>query len=200
MKQPILPEFADPSNKLVGLGPSGIVGVAGPFLPVRHSTTSRTTECTLTQQLLQFPLGYVQREFPNAYAEESSLEIENEIAKDLFVSVGYQFVHALKLPLYESINAVPSGTLPSGVQGFVPADPIFGFALEATPTAYSIYHAGTLSVRKPFAHTTASWRTTRIRSPSISQPMSSSPIHQWITFIPTLIGVWAKMTCGITSC
>ena len=30
MKQPILPEFADPSNKLVGLGPSGIVGVAGP--------------------------------------------------------------------------------------------------------------------------------------------------------------------------
>ena len=32
-----------------------------------------------------------------------------------------------------------------------PADPNFGFALEATPTAYSIYHAGTLSVRKPFA-------------------------------------------------
>ncbi len=32
MKQPILPEFSDPANDLVGLGPSGIVGVASPFL------------------------------------------------------------------------------------------------------------------------------------------------------------------------
>ena len=32
MNQPILPEFADPGDKLVGLGPSGIVGMAGPFL------------------------------------------------------------------------------------------------------------------------------------------------------------------------
>src|SRR5216683_2010937 len=102
--------------------------------------------------LLQFPLGYVKRKFPNAYAEETSLEVENEIAKDLFVSVGYQFVHALKLPIYNSINGVPNGTLPTGVQTFTPADPNFGFTLEATPSAYSIYHAGTLSVRKPFAH------------------------------------------------
>ncbi len=32
MNQPILPEFANPANDLVGLGPSGIVGVSGPFL------------------------------------------------------------------------------------------------------------------------------------------------------------------------
>ena len=93
----------------------------------------------------------MRREFPNAYGEETSLEVENEIAKDVFVSVGYQFVHALKLPLYESINAEPNGTLPTGVQDFAPVDHNFGFALEATPTAYSIYHAGTLSVRKTFA-------------------------------------------------
>jgi hypothetical protein len=42
--------------------------------------------------------------------------------------------------------------LPSGVQAFTPADPDFGFALMASPTGYSIYHAGTLSVRRPFAH------------------------------------------------
>jgi hypothetical protein len=153
MKQPILPEFADPSNKLVGLGPSGIVGVASPSLATQaFSNFAHNGVYPDPRTLLQFPLGYVKREFPNAYAEETSLEVENEIAKDLFVSVGYQFVHALKLPLYESINAVPSGMLPSGVQDFVPADPNFGFALEATPTAYSIYHAGTLTVRKPFAH------------------------------------------------
>jgi Carboxypeptidase regulatory-like domain/TonB dependent receptor len=153
MKQPILPEFADPSNKLVGLGPSGIVGVAGPFLATQaFSNFAHNGVYPDPSRLLQFPLGYVKRKFPNAYAEETSLEIENEIAKDLFVSIGYQFVHALKMPLYKSINAIPNGVLATGVQDFVPADPNFGFALEATPTAYSIYHAGTLSVRKPFAH------------------------------------------------
>jgi hypothetical protein len=54
--------------------------------------------------------------------------------------------------LYLSINGIPSGTLASGVQSFTPADPNFGFALMASPTGYSIYHAGTVSVRKPFAH------------------------------------------------
>ena len=41
---------------------------------------------------------------------EASLEVENEIAKNLFVSVGYQFVHGLKLPVYLSVNGVPNGT------------------------------------------------------------------------------------------
>jgi hypothetical protein len=151
--QPFLPDFADPSNKLVGLGPSGIVGVNGPVLASQaFNSFVRNGVYPAPSTLLQFPLGYVQRRFPNAYAEESSLEIENEVVKDLFVSVGYQFVHGLKLPIYNSINAVPSATLPSGIQGFIPADPLFGFALEATPSAYSIYQAGTLSVRKPFAH------------------------------------------------
>jgi len=153
MNQPILSEFADPTNKLVGLGPSGIVGVAGPVLASQaFSNFAHNGIYPDPSNLLQFPLGYVKRRFPNAYAEETSLEVENEIGKGLFVSVGYQFVHALKLPLYNSINGIPSATLPTGVQAFTPADPNFGFALEATPTAYSIYHAGSLSVRKPFAH------------------------------------------------
>jgi len=153
ISQPILPEFADSSNSLVGLGPSGIVGVAGPSLASQaFDNFAHNGTYPDPSTLLQFPLGYVKRKFPNAYDEQTSLEVENEIAKGLFVSLGYQFVHALKLPVYDSINAVPSGTLPTGVQAFTPADPNFGFALEATPTGYSIYHAGTLSVRKPFAH------------------------------------------------
>jgi hypothetical protein len=153
MNQPMLPQFSNPSNSLVGLGPSGIVGVDGPLLASQaFSAFTHTGVYPTPSTLLQFPLGYVQRKFPNAYAEEASLEVENEVARDLFVSVGYQFVHGLKLPLYLSINGVPSGMLPSGVQAFTPADPDFGFALMASPTGYSIYHAGTLSVRRPFAH------------------------------------------------
>jgi hypothetical protein len=102
-------------------------------------------------ELLQFPLGYAERKFPNAYAEQASLEIENEVAKGFFVSAGYQFVHALKLPLYFSINGIPSGTSPTGIQLFTPADNSFGFTLFASPSGYSIYHAGSLSLRKPFA-------------------------------------------------
>jgi len=153
ISQPILPEFADPSNRLVGLGPSGIVGIAGPFLASQaFDNFAHNGAYPDPGTLLQFPLGYVKHKFPNAYAEQTSLEVENEVAKGLFVSVGYQFGHALKLPVYDSINGIPSGTLPTGVQAFTPADPNFGFALEATPTGYSIYHAGTLSARKLFAH------------------------------------------------
>jgi hypothetical protein len=42
--------------------------------------------------------------------------------------------------------------LPDGRQAFTPADPRFGFALIATPTGFSIYNGGILSVRRDFAH------------------------------------------------
>jgi Carboxypeptidase regulatory-like domain/TonB dependent receptor len=153
MHQPVLPAFADPANNLVGYGPSGIVGASGPVLAgAGFRNLSKNGAYPTPDSLLQFPLGYAQLKFPNAYAEQASLEVENEIAKDLYISVGYQFVHGLKLPLYSSINGIPNGTLPSGVQSFAPADPRFGFTFLATPSAYSIYHAGIVSVRKNFAH------------------------------------------------
>lgn len=153
MTQPILPQFADPTNSLVGLGVSGIVGVSGPFLATQALNNFAHTGAYPDPALLQqFPLGYSARKFPNAYAEQASLEVENEVASGLFVSVGYQFLHGMKLPVYYSVNGVPNGTAPDGIQLFAPSDPNFGFSLLDTPTGYSIYHAGTLSVRKPFAH------------------------------------------------
>ena len=153
MNQPLLPQFSDPTNALIGLGPSGIVGVDGPVQASQaFSAFAHNGVYPSPGSLLQFPLGYAQRKFPNAYAEQASLEIENEVVKNLFVSVGYQFAHGLKLPLYLSINGLPNGTLPTGGQAFTPADENFGFALTASPSGFSIYHAGILSVRKSFAH------------------------------------------------
>ena len=152
MNQPILPEFANPGSSLVGLGSSGIVGVNGPVAAKQaFSDFAHTGAYPSPNSLLQFPLGYVERKFPNPYAEQTTLEIENEVAKDWFLSAGYEFVHALKMPLYLSINGIPSGTTSSGVQAFAPSDPNFGFALMAAPAGYSLYHAGTLSLRKTFA-------------------------------------------------
>ena len=64
------------------------------------STFAHTGAYPTPGELIQFPLGYSKLKFDNAYAEQASLEIENEIAKDTFVSVGYQFIHALKLSHY----------------------------------------------------------------------------------------------------
>jgi Carboxypeptidase regulatory-like domain len=153
MNQPLIPAFADPAHNLVGFGASGIVGASGPDLAgAAFSTFAHTGAYPTPSELVQFPLGYSKLKFDNAYAEQASLEIENEIAKNTFVSVGYQFIHALKLPIYSSINAVPSAIAPDGVQLFTPADTTFGFTLYVTPSGYSSYNAGIASFRKNFAH------------------------------------------------
>jgi hypothetical protein len=161
MNQPEVPQFADPATQLVGLGVSGIIGVDGNYVGpanVSHEFSNFThygiypsPTAFGPSSLVQFPLGYSDRKFPNAYAEEASLEVENEIARNLFVSVGYEWIHALRLPVYYSINGIPATTPPGSVQQFTPADLNFGFALLDEPAGYSIYNAGTLSVRRPLA-------------------------------------------------
>jgi hypothetical protein len=157
MNQPVLGAFANPAQFLIGTGPSGAVGLSGPvgagsaFANFAANGIYPTPNLGGPFQLLQFPLGYAQRKFDDPFAEQASLEIENQIAKDWFVSTGYQFIHASKIPVYSSINGVPNGTNASGIQTFTPADPNFGFALLVAPTGFSIYHAGTLGLRKNFS-------------------------------------------------
>jgi len=154
MNQPLLPGFADPSKFLIGTGASGAVGAPGPFLaaPAFSNFTHKGIYPAPDTPLLQFPLGYATKKFRNSYAEQASLEIENQIAKDTFVSIGYEYVHGLKEPVYDSINGLPAGTTPGGVQAFKTADPNFGFSLIVAPTGFSVYNAGTLSFRKNFAN------------------------------------------------
>src|SRR5262249_12847002 len=154
INQPLLPGFADPAHNLIGTGASGAVGVPGPFLsgPAFSNFTHNGIYPAPNAPLLQFPLGYATKKFRNAYSEQASLEIENQIAKDTFVTIGYEFVHGLKEPVYSSINATPCGTPPGGVQVFPPSDPNFGFALIVAPIGFSVYHGGTLGFRKNFSH------------------------------------------------
>jgi hypothetical protein len=153
MNNPYVPDFSDPTNDVVGLGESGIVGASGPFLAtaaLKNFAQSGAYPAPATLQ--QFPLGFIQRKFPNPYAEQASLEFESQIGMGWMVTAGYQFVHGLDMPVYLSVNGLPHGTLPDGRQAFVPADPRFGFALIATPTGYSSYNGGTLSLRRNFAN------------------------------------------------
>jgi Carboxypeptidase regulatory-like domain len=181
MNQPILPEFRNPSQNLIGFGPSGAVGEAPipPLLKADFMNFVATGTYPSPSLLAQVPLGYAQKKFDQPFSEQASLELEHEIGKDFYVSAGYQWMHASRLPVYTSINGDCPGhieancpRLPSGKEYFCnadttadcpapppnvgaptplgPADPSFGFVLYVRPIGFSIYNAGTLSLRKTF--------------------------------------------------
>jgi hypothetical protein len=163
MNQPLLPEFSDPTNQLIGFGASGVVGAPGPFfggMGFSNFTHFGIYPDPTMGPVLQFPLGYAKLKFKNPFSEQASLEIEHQVGKDFFVSLGYQWLHASRLPVYFSINGTPNpannGCNPAITSGcspyFTPADPNFGFVLYVKPEGFSIYNAGTLSVRKTFSH------------------------------------------------
>ena len=170
---PLLPEFSDPTNTLIGFGASGAVGLPSGIFPGSAFLTFASTgayPAPIGPFPLQFPLGYAKKDFPHAYSEMASLELEHELGRNWFVSGGYQFIHALKLPVYDSVNGVPVSNpppapppvttcdlvppvpTPAGKQRFCPADTSFGFVLYVHPVGFSIYHAGTASLRKTFAN------------------------------------------------
>ncbi len=151
MDNPYVQDFNTPDG-VVGLGPSGIVGVSGPVLASQALRSFATAGAyPAPSELQQFPLGYIQRKFPNDYSEQASLEVESQLGRGWVLTSGYQYVHALDLPVYLSVNGIPNGTLPDGRQSFATADPRFGFALIATPSGFSDYNGGILSLRRSFA-------------------------------------------------
>jgi Carboxypeptidase regulatory-like domain len=182
MNQPFLPEFKNPSQNLIGFGPSGAVGEAPipPLLRADFMNFVATGTYPSPKVLAQVPLGYAQKKFNQPFSEQASLEVEHQVGKDLYVSVGYQWMHASRLPVYTSINGDCPGhveancpRLPSGKEYFCnaattaacplpsppgvpttagPADPGFGFVLYVKPIGFSLYNAGNVSVRKALSH------------------------------------------------
>jgi hypothetical protein len=182
MTQPFLREFQNPSQNLIGFGPSGAVGDTSFFPTLRSDfmNFAQSGQYPGPDQLAQFPLGYAKKNFPQPLSEQASLEVEHQVGKDLYISLGYQWMHASRLPVYSSINGDCPGhveancpRLPSGKEYFCnadttadcpppsppgvptiagPADPNFGFVLYVKPIGFSIYNAGTVSVRKAFSH------------------------------------------------
>src|SRR6266849_6765499 len=171
-----LPEFSNPSKNLIGFGPSGAMGACTPIPPnppvpalcIPSPPDLKTTFQNFVStgaypapdHLIQFPLGYAKKDFPQPLSEQASLEVEHQLGKDLYLSLGYQWMHASRLPVYSSINGDCPGhleadcpRLPSGKEVFSgPADPRFGFVLYVKPIGFSIYNAGTFSLRKAFSH------------------------------------------------
>src|SRR5438128_1159572 len=161
MTQPFLPEFANPSQNLIGFGPSGAVGEAPipPLLRADFINFAKTGTYPSPNFLAQVPLGYAKKNSPFPFSEQASLEVEHQVGNDWYVSLGYQWMHASRLPVYSSINGAPQpGCDPLITTGCkqhflpIPQLPPFGFVLYVKPIGFSLYNAGTASLRKTFSH------------------------------------------------
>ncbi len=162
MNNPNVPAFVNPSQSLVDLAYYGPVGLPpGPFTSgPAFDAFVRTGTYPALGSLLGFSHGFTTRDFPNPYAENASLQLERSLGRDVQVSIGYSFMHALKLHYFGHANAAPcvavspfcptGATLPNGKPALQPADLNFGFAFLDSPEAYSIYHGGFVTVNKRF--------------------------------------------------
>jgi hypothetical protein len=101
------------------------------------------------------------------YSEQASLEISRELGGGVAITVGYLYVHGVKLPAHTGLlNGVQTGTLINGVvvSGVVPGGkPVFNRALGGRifpelgdfyvtdDIGFSIHHGGTFQVEKRFS-------------------------------------------------
>jgi len=101
------------------------------------------------------------------YSEQGSLEISHELGGGVAITVGYIYVHALKLAAHTGLlNGVQTDTLINGVRvaGVVPGGkPVFNRALGGRvfpelgdfyvtdDIGFSIHHGGTLQLEKRFS-------------------------------------------------
>jgi hypothetical protein len=91
------------------------------------------------------------------YSEQASLEISRELGGDIAITVGYLYVHGLKLAAHTGIlNGVQTGTLPSGKPIYNRAlggriFPELGDFYVSDDIAFSIYHGGSVEIEKRFS-------------------------------------------------
>ena len=135
MNNPLVPDFANRRQHVVGLGVSGVVGVSGPFLASQafqefycRRRLSLSTDLAAVSRSATFNVTS-----PIPYAEQASLELESSLGMGWILTTGYQYMHGMKMPVYLSVNGTPSGNLPDGRQAFTPADPAFRIRADRHP-------------------------------------------------------------------
>jgi hypothetical protein len=153
MNQPLLTQFANPDEDLIGFAPAGMIGAVGPGAAgSAFRNFAHTGNYPAPGGLVQFPLGFMSRKFPKLYSEKASLELDNDLGAKWHLTLNYTYLHALRLNSSNTVNGLPNGFLSDGRQKFTPADPTFGFVLFDTASGWAIYNAGTASLRRDFAN------------------------------------------------
>jgi len=88
----------------------------------------------------------------NPYSVQASVQADQELGGGMAVSASYVFVHGVKLPAFSpNLNAVQTGTLGTGKPLLAGRRyPELGDFLVIANLAGSLYHGGTIEVRKRF--------------------------------------------------
>ncbi|MBO0859964.1 MAG: TonB-dependent receptor, partial [Chloracidobacterium sp.] len=148
----------------------------GPIIPTTSVAQLATCIFTTTGQVPAAPIagGVINPGFRDnssgllrtPYSEQASLEISHELGGGVAITVGYLYVHSLKLPAHTGLlNGVQTGTLINGavLPGVVPGGkPVFarpagrifpelGDFYVTDDIGFSIYHGGTVEVEKRFS-------------------------------------------------
>lgn len=148
-------DFPDPQLRLTpvpfrlgALGP-----LPGPFTAgVAFSNFVRTGAYPSVGSMSHWILIKPVRDFPNPYAEQAIVQIERELGQHWGITMGYIFVHGLKMGALRHVNARPIGVLPNGKRQYTLRDLRFVFYQVMEPTQTSLYHAGNLILQKRMSH------------------------------------------------
>ncbi len=138
--------FGTAGSRGVSLAPIPIPPVTGPAF-FNFVTRGQYP----TGQLVQFLTAQQIKDTPNPYAEQANLQLEHELPGQMRVSLGWLWVHGLKLTMLNQLNAVRVGTLLSGKPQYAPRDQRFGIYFVRFPGSTSVYHGGTVTLSKRFS-------------------------------------------------
>lgn len=145
---PILaPAFGTAGSRGVSLAPIPVPQVTGPAF-FNFVTRGEYP----TGPLVQFLVAQQVRDTPNPYAQQATLQLEHELPGQMRVSLGWLWVHGLKLTTLTQLNVVHIGQLPTGKPQYAPRDPRFGIYFARFPGSRSVYHGGTVALSKRFGH------------------------------------------------
>lgn len=100
--------------------------------------------------LIRFFVAQQAHESPNPYAEHAHIQIEHELPAQMRLSVGWLWVHGLKMTMLKQLNAAQTGVLPTGKPRYAPKNPNFGIYFLRFPGSTSVYHGGTFALSKGF--------------------------------------------------
>jgi hypothetical protein len=139
--------FGTTGSRGVSLAPIPIPSVTGPAF-FDFVTRGQYP----TDPLVQFLAAQQVKDTPNPYAEQANLQLEHELPGQMRVSLGWLWVHGLKMTTLTQLNVVRVGTLPSGKPQYAPRDQRFGIYFMRFPGSTSVYHGGTVSLSKRFGY------------------------------------------------
>lgn len=129
--------------RLVNLDPGS------PLAPAFPNSLSQNPESTSLDILAVDP------DFANLYSSQANLQIEQEINRDISVTVGYIYSKGSRIPVRRNTNVVPTGqTLADGrpIFGSERFDPRFNNIRVVESVGNSTYNAGFLQLNKRFSH------------------------------------------------